>query len=146
MALTLSIYFNLYHWSSIGQCWVTHASGRRSRIQRVWLCTGSVLWWSNHDRETQIQWPILDHTPSTAHFTKEPLWSLLRATTRVEWDALGWLIWEASERLPYPKGARGVDMHGCSRVDFAEIAVRRGIHTIALPRNCSGFSKASGTL
>jgi hypothetical protein len=38
-------------------------------------------------------------------------WSLTwetRATTRVEWDALGWLIWKASERLPYPKGARAV--------------------------------------
>jgi hypothetical protein len=31
-----------------------------------------------------------------------------RATTRVEWDALGLLIRKASERLPYPKGARAV--------------------------------------
>jgi hypothetical protein len=30
------------------------------------------------------------------------------ATTRVEWDALGWLIRKASGRLPYPKGARAV--------------------------------------
>jgi hypothetical protein len=38
-------------------------------------------------------------------------WSLTwetRATTRVEWDALGWLIRKASGRLPYPKGARAV--------------------------------------
>jgi hypothetical protein len=30
------------------------------------------------------------------------------ATTRVEWDALGWLIRKVSGRLPYPKGARAV--------------------------------------
>jgi hypothetical protein len=38
-------------------------------------------------------------------------WSLTwetRATTRVEWDALGWLIRKASGGLPYPKGARAV--------------------------------------
>jgi hypothetical protein len=38
-------------------------------------------------------------------------WSLTwetRATTRVEWDALGWLTRKASGRLPYPKGAREV--------------------------------------
>jgi hypothetical protein len=38
-------------------------------------------------------------------------WSLTwdkRATTRVEWDALAWLIRKASEGLPYPKGARAV--------------------------------------
>jgi hypothetical protein len=38
-------------------------------------------------------------------------WSLTwetRATTRVKWDALGWLIRKASGRLPYPKGARAV--------------------------------------
>jgi hypothetical protein len=33
-----------------------------------------------------------------------------------------------------------------SRVDFAAMAVRRGIRAIALPINCSGFSEASGTL
>jgi hypothetical protein len=33
-----------------------------------------------------------------------------------------------------------------SRVYFAAMAVRRGILAIALPRNCSGFSEASGTL
>jgi hypothetical protein len=27
------------------------------------------------------------------------------ATTRVEWDALGWLMRKASEGWPYPKGA-----------------------------------------
>jgi hypothetical protein len=37
-------------------------------------------------------------------------------------------------------------MHGGFRVDFAAIAVRRGIPAIALPRNCSGLSEASGTL
>jgi hypothetical protein len=37
-------------------------------------------------------------------------------------------------------------MLGGSRVDFAAMAVRRGILAIALPRNCSGFSEASGTL
>jgi hypothetical protein len=38
-------------------------------------------------------------------------WSLTwetHATTRVEWDALGWLIKKASGGLPYPKGARAV--------------------------------------
>jgi hypothetical protein len=37
-------------------------------------------------------------------------------------------------------------VQGGSRVDFAEMAVRRGILACALPINCSGFSKASGTL
>jgi hypothetical protein len=39
-------------------------------------------------------------------------WSLtwdIRATTRVEWDVLGWLISKASGGLPYPKGARAVE-------------------------------------
>jgi hypothetical protein len=31
-----------------------------------------------------------------------------RATTRVEWDALDWLIRKASEGLPYQKGTRAV--------------------------------------
>jgi hypothetical protein len=31
-----------------------------------------------------------------------------RATTKVVWDALGWLIRKASVWLPYPKGARAV--------------------------------------
>jgi hypothetical protein len=31
------------------------------------------------------------------------------ATTRVVWDALGWLIKKASGGLPYPKGARAVE-------------------------------------
>jgi hypothetical protein len=38
-------------------------------------------------------------------------WSLTwetRATTRVEWDALGWLTRKASAGLPYPIGARAV--------------------------------------
>jgi hypothetical protein len=38
-------------------------------------------------------------------------WSLtwdICATRRVEWDALGWLIREASGGLPYLKGARAV--------------------------------------
>jgi hypothetical protein len=37
-------------------------------------------------------------------------------------------------------------MQGGSRVDFATMAVRRGILAIALPINCSGFFEASGTL
>jgi hypothetical protein len=37
-------------------------------------------------------------------------------------------------------------MQGGSRVDFAAMAVRRWILAIALPRNYSGFSEASGTL
>jgi hypothetical protein len=37
-------------------------------------------------------------------------------------------------------------MQGDSWVDFAAMAVRRGILAIALPRNCSEFSEASGTL
>jgi hypothetical protein len=37
-------------------------------------------------------------------------------------------------------------MQGGSRVDFAAMAVRREILAGALPINCSGFSKASGTL
>jgi hypothetical protein len=38
-------------------------------------------------------------------------WSLTwdnRATTRVEWDVLGWLIRKASGGQPYPKEARAV--------------------------------------
>ena len=71
-----------------------------------------------------------------------------RATTRVEWDTLGWLIRKASGRLPYLKGARAVGdcMQRGSRVDFAAMTVRRGILASALPINCSGFSEASGTL
>jgi hypothetical protein len=40
------------------------------------------------------------------------IWSLtwdIRATTRVEWDALVWLIRKASGGLPYLKGARAVE-------------------------------------
>jgi hypothetical protein len=37
-------------------------------------------------------------------------------------------------------------MQGGSRVDFAAMVVRRGIHASALPINCSGFSEASRTL
>jgi hypothetical protein len=37
-------------------------------------------------------------------------------------------------------------MQGGSRVDFAVMAVRRGILTSALPINCCGLSEASGTL
>jgi hypothetical protein len=37
-------------------------------------------------------------------------------------------------------------MQGGSRVDFAVMAVRRGILASALPINRSGFSIASGTL
>jgi hypothetical protein len=56
--------------------------------------------------------------------------------------------WKDSGRLPYPKGARAVGdcMQGGSRVDFAAMAVRRGILASAIPIICSGFSEASGTL
>jgi hypothetical protein len=37
-------------------------------------------------------------------------------------------------------------MQGGSRVDFAAMAVRRGILASALPVNCSVFSEASETL
>jgi hypothetical protein len=37
-------------------------------------------------------------------------------------------------------------MQGGSRVDFAAMAVRRGILPSALPINYSGFTEASGTL
>jgi hypothetical protein len=35
---------------------------------------------------------------------------------------------------------------GGSRVDFAVMAFQMGDSYTALPRNCSGFSEASGTL
>jgi hypothetical protein len=41
---------------------------------------------------------------------------------------------------------RGVVSVGRSLGDFAAMAVRRGIPILELPRNCSGFFKASGTL
>jgi hypothetical protein len=44
------------------------------------------------------------------------------------------------------KGSRGVVSVGRSLVDFAAMAVRRGIPALELPINCSGFYKASGTL
>jgi hypothetical protein len=44
------------------------------------------------------------------------------------------------------KGSRGVVSVGRSLVDFATMAVRRGIPALELPINCSGFSEASGTL
>jgi hypothetical protein len=37
-------------------------------------------------------------------------------------------------------------MQGGSQIDFAAMAVRRGILASALPINSSRFSKASGTL
>jgi hypothetical protein len=37
-------------------------------------------------------------------------------------------------------------MQGGSLVDFVAMAVRWGILASSLPINCSGFSKASGTL
>jgi hypothetical protein len=71
------------------------------------------------------------------------------ATTRVVWDTIGWLIRKASGWLPYPKGARAVgewSVEGGPWVDFVAMAVRRGIPALDLPKNCSGFSEASGTL
>jgi hypothetical protein len=44
------------------------------------------------------------------------------------------------------QGQQGSCMQGGSRVDFAAMAVRRGILASAFPINCSGFSEASGTL
>jgi hypothetical protein len=49
------------------------------------------------------------------------------------------------------KGSRGVvsvgrSLGGGPWVDFATMAVRRGIPALELPRNCSGFSKANVTL
>jgi hypothetical protein len=44
------------------------------------------------------------------------------------------------------KGSRGVVCVGRSLVDFAAMAIRRGIPALELPINCSGFSEASGTL
>jgi hypothetical protein len=44
------------------------------------------------------------------------------------------------------QGQYGSCMQGGSQVDFAAIAVRRGILASALPINYSGFSEASGTL
>jgi hypothetical protein len=44
------------------------------------------------------------------------------------------------------KGSRGVVSVGRPLVDFAAMAVRRGVPPLELPRNCSGFSEASGTL
>jgi hypothetical protein len=35
---------------------------------------------------------------------------------------------------------------GSSSIDFAAMAVRRGIPALELPINCSEFSEASGTL
>jgi hypothetical protein len=37
-------------------------------------------------------------------------------------------------------------VYGGPRVDFAAMAVTRGIPALELPINCSGFSEASGTL
>jgi hypothetical protein len=58
-------------------------------------------------------------------------------------DALGHLTRKASGRLPYPKGARAVGdcMQGGSWVDFAAMAVRRGILASALPITVAGFRK-----
>jgi hypothetical protein len=44
------------------------------------------------------------------------------------------------------KGSRGVVSVGGPWVDFAAMAVKRGIPTLELSINCSGFSEASGTL
>jgi hypothetical protein len=44
------------------------------------------------------------------------------------------------------KGSRGVVSVGSPWVDFAAMAVRRGIPAPELPINCSGFFEASGTL
>jgi hypothetical protein len=49
----------------------------------------------------------------------------------------------------YHKGGMGVGEWSVYRgplVDFAAMAVRRGIPALELPINCNGFSEASGTL
>jgi hypothetical protein len=56
---------------------------------------------------------------------------------------------KASGLLPYSKGVRAVgewSVLGGPWVDFAAMAVRRGIPALELPINCSGISEASGTL
>jgi hypothetical protein len=78
-------------------------------------------------------------------------WSLTwetRATTRVEWNALGWVIRKASGRLPYPKGARAVGEFHARRFSgwFCCDGSQTGILASAIPINYSGFSEASGTL
>jgi hypothetical protein len=79
-------------------------------------------------------------------------WSLTwdnRATTRVEWDALGWLIRKAGEELPYPKGAREIEelsVEGGSWVNHAAMAFRMRDSYTAFSQNRSGFSEASETL
>jgi hypothetical protein len=78
-------------------------------------------------------------------------WSLtwdIRVTTMVEWDTLSWLIRKASGGLPYPKGARAVEELRIGR--FLGQSCCDGFSDegflYCLPRNCSGFSEASGTL
>jgi hypothetical protein len=44
------------------------------------------------------------------------------------------------------KGVGEWSVWGGPWVDFAAMAVRRGIPALELPINCSGFSEASGTL
>jgi hypothetical protein len=44
------------------------------------------------------------------------------------------------------KGSRGVVSVGRSLVDFAAMAVKRGIPALELPINCNEFFEASGTL
>jgi hypothetical protein len=44
------------------------------------------------------------------------------------------------------KGSRGVISVGSPWVDFAAMAVRRGIPALELHINCSGIYEASGTL
>jgi hypothetical protein len=53
------------------------------------------------------------------------------ATTRVEWDALGWLIRKASGGLPYRKGARAVEELRIGRLFGREIPILPFLETVA---------------
>jgi hypothetical protein len=84
-----------------------------------------------HDKIINVNWNMKNH-PGKQCYHKGGM------------DTLGWLIKKASGGLPYPKGARAVGewpVYGDPWVDFAAMAVRRGVPALDLPRNCSGFSK-----
>jgi hypothetical protein len=74
-------------------------------------------------------------------------WSLTwdnRATTRMEWDTIGWLIRKASGRPPYPKGARAVEQLRYREV-LGSIMLRWlfgwGIPILPFSKTIAGFLK-----
>jgi hypothetical protein len=79
-------------------------------------------------------------------------WSLTwdnSATTRVVWNALGWLIMKASGRLPYLKGARAVEelrYREVLRLIMLRWLFERGIPVLPFSEIAKGFSEANGTL